>query len=86
MYWTIIIEYKRLIQFLLYFFIKASYLTANKIEIFYLTRYNRINSKGINYMTELSKKIEIVKSRLKEEFLADTRPWVVTFSRGKDSQ
>lgn len=60
-------------------------MTANKIEIFYLTRYNRTNSKGINYMSELSNKIEIVKARLKEEFLSDTRPWVVTFSGGKDS-
>lgn len=61
-------------------------MNANKIEIFYLTRYNRSNSKGINYMSELFNKIKIVKARLKEEFLADTRPWIVTFSGGKDSQ
>ncbi len=36
-------------------------------------------------MDLLNQKIATVKSRLKEEFLADTRPWVVTFSGGKDS-
>lgn len=30
-------------------------------------------------------KAELVKKRLKKEFLADNRPWVVTFSGGKDS-
>lgn len=33
----------------------------------------------------LSQKISTVKERLKKEFLHDTRPWVVTFSGGKDS-
>jgi DNA sulfur modification protein DndC len=36
-------------------------------------------------MTELEQKIVAVKERLKKEYLADTRPWVVTFSGGKDS-
>lgn len=36
-------------------------------------------------MNKLSDKIIAVKERLKKEFLADTRPWVVTFSGGKDS-
>ena len=36
-------------------------------------------------MNKLSDKIIAVKERLKQEFLADTRPWVVTFSGGKDS-
>ena len=36
-------------------------------------------------MLKLSDKITTVKERLKQEFLADTRPWVVTFSGGKDS-
>ena len=47
--------------------------------------YNYTNKKGVNYMDLLNQKIATVKSRLKEEFLADTRPWVVTFSGGKDS-
>ena len=33
----------------------------------------------------LENKIKNVIARLKKEFLADTRPWVVTFSGGKDS-
>ncbi len=33
----------------------------------------------------LETKIRTVIDRLKKEFLADTRPWVVTFSGGKDS-
>jgi len=36
-------------------------------------------------MDLLNQKITIVKKRLRDEFLADTRPWVVTFSGGKDS-
>lgn len=36
-------------------------------------------------MDSLNEKIFTVKQQLKEEFLADTRPWVVTFSGGKDS-
>ena len=36
-------------------------------------------------MSKLQEKIQSVKTRLKKEFLADTRPWVVTFSGGKDS-
>jgi len=47
--------------------------------------YNHANKKGINYMSKLTDKITAVKERLKEEFLADTRPWIVTFSGGKDS-
>ena len=48
----------------------------------------------VNYRSErylkkcvasLFDKIKDVKIRLKKEFLADTRPWVVTFSGGKDS-
>jgi DNA sulfur modification protein DndC len=33
----------------------------------------------------LEEKITLVIERLKQEFLADSRPWVVTFSGGKDS-
>jgi len=36
-------------------------------------------------MVALVQKIETIKDRLKKEYLADTRPWVVTFSGGKDS-
>ena len=36
-------------------------------------------------MSELKEKIQFVKERLKKEYLADSRPWVVTFSGGKDS-
>ena len=36
-------------------------------------------------MQTLEEKIETVRSRLKTEYLADSRPWVVTFSGGKDS-
>ncbi len=36
-------------------------------------------------MSELKQKIQFVKARLKKEYLADSRPWVVTFSGGKDS-
>ena len=36
-------------------------------------------------MSSLIEKIAAVKARLKKEFLHDTRPWVVTFSGGKDS-
>ena len=36
-------------------------------------------------MSKLQEKIQSVKTRLKKEFFADTRPWVVTFSGGKDS-
>ena len=36
-------------------------------------------------MNVLNNKIATVKKHLKTEFLADTRPWVVTFSGGKDS-
>lgn len=36
-------------------------------------------------MPELKEKILHVKERLKKEFLHDERPWVVTFSGGKDS-
>jgi len=36
-------------------------------------------------MQTLQDKIDKVKKRLKKEYLADTRPWVVTFSGGKDS-
>jgi len=37
------------------------------------------------YMSKIEEKIQAVKERLKKEYLADTRPWVVTFSGGKDS-
>lgn len=33
----------------------------------------------------LNNKIKLIKDRLKKEFFADNRPWVVTFSGGKDS-
>jgi len=36
-------------------------------------------------MSKLEDKIVTVRDRLKQEFLADSRPWVVTFSGGKDS-
>ncbi len=36
-------------------------------------------------MDLLEEKVSSVKERLKAEFLADSRPWVVTFSGGKDS-
>ncbi len=36
-------------------------------------------------MKNLSDKIIEIKERLKKEYLADSRPWVVTFSGGKDS-
>lgn len=36
-------------------------------------------------MNTLKEKIQLVKERLKKEYLADSRPWVVTFSGGKDS-
>lgn len=36
-------------------------------------------------MEKLSNKIIDIKKRLKKEYLADSRPWVVTFSGGKDS-
>ncbi len=36
-------------------------------------------------MLTIEQKIYAVKDRLKQEYLADTRPWVVTFSGGKDS-
>lgn len=36
-------------------------------------------------MSKLKEKIQFVKERLKKEYLADSRPWVVTFSGGKDS-
>lgn len=57
----------------------------NKFAKFYLKRYNHVNEKGVSYMDLLNQKITVVKKRLKEDFLADTRPWVVTFSGGKDS-
>ena len=57
----------------------------NRLVKFYRNRYNHDTKKGVNYMDLLNQKITAVKSRLKEEFLADTRPWVVTFSGGKDS-
>ena len=47
--------------------------------------YNHANKKGINYMSKLTDKITAVKERLKQEYMADSRPWVVTFSGGKDS-
>ena len=47
--------------------------------------YNHAYIKGDKYMDILKQKIRTVKDRLKEEFLADNRPWVVTFSGGKDS-
>lgn len=56
-----------------------------KLVNFWLNRYNCKNEKGESYMDLLNQKITIVKERLKEEFLTDTRPWVVTFSGGKDS-
>lgn len=51
---------------------------------------NEINRYNLNYqrsafMGSLTEKISAVKKRLKKEFLHDTRPWVVTFSGGKDS-
>ena len=58
---------------------------SNKLVNFYINRYNHDTKKGVSYMDLLDQKIASVKSRLKEEFLADTRPWVVTFSGGKDS-
>lgn len=36
-------------------------------------------------MKNLSYKITKIKKRLRKEYLADSRPWVVTFSGGKDS-
>ena len=36
-------------------------------------------------MDEIKEKIESTKQRLRKEYLADSRPWVVTFSGGKDS-
>lgn len=33
----------------------------------------------------LTERIEETKQLLKEQYLADDRPWVVTFSGGKDS-
>jgi len=36
-------------------------------------------------MHTLEEKIKAVRAHLKTEYLADTRPWVVTFSGGKDS-
>jgi DNA sulfur modification protein DndC len=41
--------------------------------------------KGAKNMTNLSDKIIEIKERLTREYLADSRPWVVTFSGGKDS-
>lgn len=58
---------------------------SNKFADFWLNRYNHSNNKGVKYMDLLEQKITTVKTRLKKEFLADTRPWVVTFSGGKDS-
>ena len=60
-------------------------MSENKFANFWLNRYNHTNNKGINFMDQLTQKIATVKNSLKEEFLADTRPWVVTFSGGKDS-
>lgn len=60
-------------------------LIDNKFAKFWLNRYNCTNEKGESYMNLLNQKITVVKERLKEEFLTDTRPWVVTFSGGKDS-
>ena len=36
-------------------------------------------------MSKIKEKIQSVIKRLKKEYLADSRPWVVTFSGGKDS-
>ena len=36
-------------------------------------------------MSKIEEKIQLVIARLKKEYLADSRPWVVTFSGGKDS-
>ena len=36
-------------------------------------------------MSKIEEKIKLVQERLKKEYLADSRPWVVTFSGGKDS-
>ena len=47
--------------------------------------YNHAYKKGVNYMSKLTEKIVAVKERLKHEYMADSRPWVVTFSGGKDS-
>jgi DNA sulfur modification protein DndC len=58
---------------------------ANKFVLFWLNRYNHTNNKGEDFMSELAEKITVVKERLKKEYMADTRPWVVTFSGGKDS-
>ena len=58
---------------------------SNKFADFWLNRYNLSNNKGVEYMNLLEEKILTVKQRLKKEYLADSRPWVVTFSGGKDS-
>ena len=58
---------------------------SNKFADFWLNRYNLTNNKGVEYMDLLDQKITTVKERLKKEYLADSRPWVVTFSGGKDS-
>ena len=58
---------------------------SNKFADFWLNRYNLSNNKGVKYMDLLDQKITTVKERLKKEYLADSRPWVVTFSGGKDS-
>lgn len=60
-------------------------MNENKFANFWLNRYNNTNDKGINFMNQLTQKIAIVKNNLKSEYLSDTRPWVVTFSGGKDS-
>ncbi|MFA6188342.1 MAG: DNA phosphorothioation system sulfurtransferase DndC [Sulfuricurvum sp.] len=60
-------------------------MSENKFANFWLNRYNHTNDKGINFMDQLTQKIAIVKNNLKAEYLSDTRPWVVTFSGGKDS-
>lgn len=60
-------------------------MNVNKFANFWLNRYNNTNDKGISFMDQLTQKIAIVKNNLKSEYLSDTRPWVVTFSGGKDS-
>lgn len=60
-------------------------MNENQFANFWLNRYNHINNKGANFMDQLTEKITAIKNRLREEFLADARPWVVTFSGGKDS-
>jgi len=61
-------------------------LSRSFINTWYNEKQNfKYSQRNINQMEKKINKIQTTKQFLKEQYLADSRPWVVTFSGGKDS-